>query len=128
MIHDHQNHSANERTYLAWVSLSVAIMAFGFIIERFELFLFQLNKAMGDKALFQPSVTAEWAGLGLFLLGLFLIINATWRFYQIKKMIDSEQQEDYPQKWPHLFLSSILIATSLFLIANVSWQIIGHQP
>ena len=39
MIKNFSDHSANERTFLAWVRTSIAVMAFGFIVEKFDLFL-----------------------------------------------------------------------------------------
>ena len=33
------DHSANERTLLAWIRTGIAIMAFGFLVEKFTLFL-----------------------------------------------------------------------------------------
>jgi len=34
---------ANERTFLAWVRTSIAIMAFGFVVEKFALFIKRLS-------------------------------------------------------------------------------------
>jgi putative membrane protein len=42
MIKRYSDHAANERTFLAWVRTAVAIMAFGFVIEKFDLFLVAL--------------------------------------------------------------------------------------
>ena len=39
MIKHYSDHAANERTFLAWVRTAIAVMAFGFLIERFDLFL-----------------------------------------------------------------------------------------
>ena len=39
MIRNFADHSANERTFLAWVRTAIAVMAFGFIVEKFDLFL-----------------------------------------------------------------------------------------
>jgi putative membrane protein len=39
MIKRYSDHAANERTFLAWVTTAIAVMAFGFLIERFDLFL-----------------------------------------------------------------------------------------
>src|SRR5947208_7911033 len=39
MIKRYSDHAANERTFLAWVRTAIAVMAFGFIIERFDLFV-----------------------------------------------------------------------------------------
>ncbi|HMK91244.1 MAG TPA: DUF202 domain-containing protein, partial [Methylocystis sp.] len=39
MIKGYSDHAANERTFLAWVRTGIAIIALGFVIERFNLFL-----------------------------------------------------------------------------------------
>ena len=39
MIERYSDHAANERTFLAWVRTAIAIMAFGFMVEKFDLFL-----------------------------------------------------------------------------------------
>jgi putative membrane protein len=39
MIKRYSDHAANERTFLAWVRTAIAVMAFGFIVEKFDLFL-----------------------------------------------------------------------------------------
>ena len=39
MIERYSDHAANERTFLAWVRTAIAIMAFGFVVEKFDLFL-----------------------------------------------------------------------------------------
>ena len=62
MINRYTDHAANERTYLAWVRTAIAVMAFGFLVEKFDLFLevaaqslsgqqpTALNQAVGDVA------------------------------------------------------------------------------
>src|ERR1051326_4967857 len=37
MIERYSDHAANERTFLAWVRTAIAIMAFGFLVEKFDL-------------------------------------------------------------------------------------------
>ena len=37
------DHLANERTFLAWVRTAVGIMAFGFVVEKFTLFMRQIT-------------------------------------------------------------------------------------
>ena len=39
MIKNFGDNSANERTFLAWVRTAIAVKAFGFIVEKFDLFL-----------------------------------------------------------------------------------------
>ena len=42
MIQGYSDHAANERTFLAWVRTGIAVIAFGFVIEKFNLFLLSL--------------------------------------------------------------------------------------
>ena len=42
MISGYSDHSANERTFLAWVRTGIAVIAFGFVIEKFNLFVLTL--------------------------------------------------------------------------------------
>jgi hypothetical protein len=39
MIRGYSDHAANERTFLAWVRTGIAVIAFGFVIEKFNLFV-----------------------------------------------------------------------------------------
>jgi putative membrane protein len=39
MIRNFSDHAANERTFLAWVRTAIAVMAFGFLVAKFDLFL-----------------------------------------------------------------------------------------
>ncbi|MGH7841400.1 MAG: YidH family protein, partial [Candidatus Binataceae bacterium] len=36
MIRGYRDHAANERTFLAWVRTGIAVIAFGFVIEKFN--------------------------------------------------------------------------------------------
>jgi len=40
---DLKDHLANERTFLAWLRTSIALMAFGFVVMKFSLFLRHLT-------------------------------------------------------------------------------------
>ena len=39
MIRNFTEHAANERTFLAWVRTGIAVIAFGFVVEKFNLFI-----------------------------------------------------------------------------------------
>jgi putative membrane protein len=49
MIKRYTDHAANERTFLAWVRTSIAIMAFGFLVEKFDLFLEFASKSLAAR-------------------------------------------------------------------------------
>lgn len=125
MIKRYTDHAANERTYLAWIRTSIAIMAFGFLIEKFDLFVSYLGKAVGDQVHFKPSLSAELAGLSLFLVGVLIIITATIRFFTYKKAIESEEFLPYSVKKTNLSLSALMIFIAVFLIVYLAHQMIG---
>jgi len=43
MIRNFTEHSANERTFLAWIRTGIAVIAFGFVVEKFNLFILALT-------------------------------------------------------------------------------------
>lgn len=70
MIEHYTDHAANERTFLAWVRTAIAVMAFGFLVERFDLFLAATGQSLGER-LVSPrgQMIGNVAGLLLILLG-----------------------------------------------------------
>jgi putative membrane protein len=81
-------HQANERTMLAWVRTGIALMAFGFAIARFGLFLRQLA-AVGKGGL--PATSAVGSGyLGVILvaLGVGTSVAATSRYATVRRAIE----------------------------------------
>jgi putative membrane protein len=124
MIKRYTDHSANERTYLAWIRTSIAIMAFGFLIEKFDLFISYLGKAVGDEAHFKPSLSAELVGLSLFMVGVMIVVTSTVRFFMYKKFIEVEEFIPYSVKKTNLLLSALMICIALFLIIYIVNQII----
>jgi hypothetical protein len=54
MIRNFSDHSANERTFLAWVRTAIALMAFGFLAEKFDLFLERAAPSLTGRTLSLP--------------------------------------------------------------------------
>jgi putative membrane protein len=70
MIERYGDHAANERTFLAWVHTAIAIMAFGFLVEKFDLFLRIASESLAARTL--PAggqIVGNVAGLLLIVLG-----------------------------------------------------------
>lgn len=124
MINDYRDHAANERTYLAWIRTAIAVMAFGFLIEKFNLFITFIGKSMGDETSYQSSLSAELVGLGLLMAGILIIVCATIRFFATKKSIDSDETIPYSAKKTNIILSTLMILIALFLVIYMSLQIL----
>ncbi len=76
MIRNFSDHAANERTYLAWVRTSLAVVGFGLAIIKFEFFPRGLN---------------AWVGLGLGATGCIMLALATFRFIRTSHEIEREE-------------------------------------
>jgi putative membrane protein len=90
MIRNFSDHAANERTFLAWVRTAIAIMAFGFLIERFDLFLQIAAPSLAGQRLSPVGQRfANLAGLAFIILGTVMIIIAAARLFVTARKIDS---------------------------------------
>jgi len=80
-------HQANERTMLAWIRTGIALMAFGFAIARFGVFLRQVA-SVGQVTVHQQAVGSAWVGAALVALGMLANLLATIRYAQIRRAIE----------------------------------------
>ncbi len=76
-----REHFANERTFLAWIRTSIALMGFGFIIVKFAVFLRQISVMLETK---QVSSNGYGDVVGVIMVALGVII-AVFAFFQYKK-------------------------------------------
>ena len=81
-------HQANERTLLAWLRTGIALMAFGFAIARFGLFLRQLATVGGLVLQAPKSLGSAWLGTAFVALGMATSLLATFRFGRVRRAIE----------------------------------------
>jgi putative membrane protein len=116
MIRNFRDHAANERTFLAWVRTAIAVMAFGFLIERFDLLL----KAAGLSA-HAPAPEGynfgSIAGVSAIILGSAMFILAIIRFAKTARDIDSDDERPGARSKLDVALVSLtsLVGMSSFL-------------
>jgi putative membrane protein len=110
VIQHYSDHAANERTFLAWVRTGIAIVAFGFVVERFNLFLETI--AAVNRVDAPRRVTAgplgRYEGLVLIIVGIALIIVSAVRFIRTGRRIDDEQTHGYGSVRAELILAGLL--------------------
>jgi len=116
MIKRYSDHAANERTFLAWVRTAIAVMAFGFVIERFDLFL-QVSRSQGPRLGPAGSTFANVAGLAFIAVGVAMVVISALRFVRTVKAIDSETEVPSAGERFDLALAMLigLLGASLFL-------------
>ena len=80
-------------SFLAWVRTAIAVMAFGFLIERFDLFLRYISpQAAQRQAAPRSEAFANWAGLAFIVLGIAMIVIAGMRLAKTAKDIETDNE------------------------------------
>nr|WP_276208679.1 DUF202 domain-containing protein [Caulobacter sp. 17J65-9] len=80
---------ANERTYLAWLRTSVALMSFGLVLNRFAAELAAVRRLAGQPGRSGLGFPAEHVGVGMVVAGMILIFGAAIRYAQVRRGIDT---------------------------------------
>ncbi len=118
MIRHYTDHAANERTFLAWVRTAITVMAFGFLIERFDIFLATIaSEAPSHPLGLHGQRFANEAGLAFILLGIAMIVVAAVRFFRIARQLDKDEVVPSSGVLFDLALAGLLVllGVSLFL-------------
>lgn len=112
-----QQHLANERTYLAWIRTAIAIVGIGSLSS-------SLHFLIGDTGKMISNILALIVGSGAAVLGILIIIFATYNFTKNKKQI--ETGVFYMASFPVLTSSIFLIVISLVAVLYfvVEWMLL----
>ena len=90
MIDNYRDHAANERTMLAWVRTALAIVAFGFVVEKLNLFI-KLSGTLTDGDLTSAEY-AEWIGGLLIASGVVVLVLSLVRYFRTSREIESPRR------------------------------------
>jgi len=83
------DHLANERTFLAWIRTSIGIMAFGFVVVKFTLFIKQIALLLGKEVVIHQHGYSSFIGIFLVGVGAFTTILSYIRYVRIKKQLEN---------------------------------------
>ena len=115
-----RDHLANERTFLAWVRTSVAVVVFGFAIGRFAIALRQLAQFQGHV----PKTTglSVWMGMSSILAGVVMVVAGLMRYRKTRAQLDQGKFE------PAGFIVDLVtILTALFGLALAGYLFYVEQ-
>ncbi|HEY9645729.1 MAG TPA: DUF202 domain-containing protein [Chroococcidiopsis sp.] len=93
-----RDHLANERTYLAWMRSSIALMGFGVLIVRLRV----LRPPLAP----QPPGNGWKLGLAFSIVGLLMVLLSTQHYFGVRNDIEDDTYQP-PDRW--VVLSSIAI-------------------
>ena len=123
-VRNRRVHMANERTFLAWIRTSIGIMAFGFVVEKFALFIKQMSLILGkvniENAL--PPSRGYSAIVGIFLVGLGTLMGllAFIRYRKVERQIDDDTYQ--PSSILDLLLTLSVLAVGIFLVVYLIYS------
>jgi putative membrane protein len=111
---------AAERTLLAWQRSAIALMGFGFVVERFGLFLqMQTHQSLsGGQRSFSLGL-----GIAMLLLGAVVALVSARQFMQVAKHLQPEVVP--PGYWTRagVALNLIIALIALALAAHFLWPV-----
>ena len=111
---------ANERTFLAWLRTSIAVMSLGFVVARFGLWLRELAMQIN------PHVPMQHTGLSLPLgevmigFGALLTLLAAWRYHVVNRAIERGEIKSDPRMVSLVTVVVVLSAIVLIVYMMLS--------
>lgn len=108
------DHLANERTFLAWIRTSIALMGFGFVVVKFSLFVKQLSLVMTGHNVTASRGFSGLIGICLVGIGALTALIGYLRYRRIEKQLLSHSF--YPSSGLLFVLTVAMIGGSLLLL------------
>jgi putative membrane protein len=108
------DHLANERTFLAWIRTSIAIMGFGFVIVKFALFIRQISMVLGSKVPISSKGYSATIGVIMVAFGAIMATLAFLRYLNIEKQLNNNSF--FPSKWLSAFVTISIVIGSVLLV------------
>ena len=110
-----RSHMANERTFLAWSRTSIALLAFGFVMERFDIFMKHILRIQGVDVHAAPSNTiVVLSFLAFVLAGVTMLISGI-RFLSARRHIN-EGEARFSMLPEILVIISVVVVIAMAII------------
>ena len=118
-----REHLANERTFLAWVRTSVALIGLGFVIVKFALFLNEISLMFKANAIEDSEGFSAVIGVIIVAFGVALAPFAFFQYKKMEKQINNRSYKSSSMLTLFLTLSTIIggILLIFHLITNLSF-------
>ena len=79
---------ANERTFLAWIRTSVAVVSLGFVLARFSVWFREFAVQRGPQVALHRGGISLPIGVGMMTVGGLLSVLAAWRYHVVNRDIE----------------------------------------
>lgn len=82
---------ANERTFLAWVRTSIAVITLGFLVAKFGIWLRELATQVAPQSQAAHTPTSLYVGMAMMIAGGGLTVLAARRYHVVNRAIERGQ-------------------------------------
>jgi len=109
---------AAERTLLAWVRSGITVMALGFVVAKFGLFITLLtaNGVMNSHA-HQSSNLSNFFGIALVIIGVVITLSAQYNHHIYVRTLPPQDVPKLAIRWLGAFLSISIAFVGILLAA-----------
>ena len=105
---------ANERTFLAWIRTSIAMISFGFLIARLPEWIHH-STAPGEQPGTGRISTSFVMGLAMMASGVVLAVLAVWRYHNVNRAIDEGRVK--ADRGPVILVTVLVVLLATGMIA-----------
>jgi putative membrane protein len=117
-LHDDKKateHLANERTFLAWVRTSIAIVSLGFVVAKFDVWMRELAGSSATTPSHAGNPHASLViGIVMMAIGGIFVALAARRYHRVT--LDIERGEVRADRGLVLFVTAVVVVLSLAMI------------
>ena len=104
---------AAERTLMAWTRTGLTLMAFGFMLERFGLFLHMLRKIPGHIG----RDLSFWIGIAFITLAILTIAYSIVQYRRVMKTMNPVEIPEHYNSWAGVAMNVAVVGLGIALVA-----------
>ena len=105
---------ANERTFLAWIRTSIAVISLGFVVAKFGIWIGELARGVTPQLQHVTTGASIPTGLAMIAFGGMLTILAAWRYHVVNR--DIEHGHVKPDRGLVVLITVVVALLSIVLI------------
>lgn len=114
---------AAERTFLAWVRTSLAMIGLGFVVARFSLFLQAMQ--VQTPAAARSTGLSVWFGAAIIVLAAIVALGSTWRYVSLMRRLKSG---DPALERPSALAIALAVGLALVGVAMAVYLLSVREP
>ena len=113
---------ANERTFLAWVRTSIAVISLGFVIAKFSVWMRELVIRLAPGKPIPATGMSMPMGIGMMGFGGVLIILAAWHYHCVNRAIERVEV-----KANRGLVISVTVAVAVLSVATIIYMVLTSE-